>query len=103
MDCLVEVHSEQELARAIQCGADIIGVNNRDLKTFDVDLDVGEKIIRQIPEDKVKVIESGIKTHEDIVRFKEAGANAVLIGETFMREKDIIQKVKDVMQEELKS
>lgn len=97
MDCLVEVHTEEELARALKCGADIIGVNNRNLKTFEVDLNAGEKIIRQIPTDKVKVVESGIQTHEDIVRFEEAGANAVLIGETFMRAKDVGEKVKEVM------
>ena len=101
MDCLAEVHTEEELARALQCGADIIGVNNRNLKTFEVDLSIGEKIIRQIPEGKVKVIESGIQTHDDVVRFKEAGVNAVLIGETFMRAKDVGGKVKEVMGEEI--
>lgn len=97
MDCLVEVHTQKELDRALDCGAQIIGVNNRDLKTFNVDLNVGEQLIRTIPSDKVRVIESGIQTHDDILRFKEAGANAVLIGETFMRATDIEGKIKEVM------
>lgn len=97
MDCLVEVHTEEELGRAMACGAEIIGVNNRDLRTFDVDLNIGEKIIQQIPENYVKVVESGIATHDDVMRFQQVGANAVLIGEAFMREKDVVTKVKEVM------
>ncbi len=97
MDCLVEVHTEQELVRALDCGAEIIGVNNRDLTTFEVSLGRGEDIIRKIPDGKIKVAESGIKDYDDVMRFKEAGAHAVLIGETFMREKDVKAKVKEVM------
>ena len=97
MDCLVEVHTPQELERALNCGAQIIGVNNRNLKTFEVDLDAGEKMVREIPRDKISVIESGIQTHEDILRFKEAGADAVLIGETFMRAGDVVEKVREIM------
>ena len=97
MDCLVEVHTEEELKRAIECGAEIIGVNNRNLKTFDVDLNLGEKILREIPDGKIKVTESGIQTHDDVMRFKEAGANAVLIGEVFMRSTDIGSKVRELM------
>jgi len=97
MDCLVEVHSLNELERALNCGAEIIGVNNRDLKTFEMDLDRGERILRQIPEGIVKVIESGVRSHDDIVRFQEAGANAVLIGETFMRAENVKARVHEVM------
>ncbi len=97
LDCLVEVHDEKELARALKAGADIIGINNRNLHTFEVDLRTSEKLIPQIPKDKVIVVESGIETHQEVVRFKELGANAVLIGETFMRSPDIAKKVKEVM------
>lgn len=97
MDCLVEVHTQAELERALNCGAQIIGVNNRDLTTFNINLDLGEKIMRDIPGDKIKVIESGIQSHDDILRFQAAGANAVLIGETFMRASDVGVKVKEVM------
>lgn len=97
LDCLVEVHDATELERALCAGAEIIGVNNRNLRTFDVSLSVAEDLISRIPRDKVIVGESGIKTHDDVKRLAAAGAHAVLIGETFMREKDIARKVKDVM------
>ncbi len=97
MDCLVEVHDEPELERALRCGAKIIGINNRNLKTFEVDLAVGEKLLGQVPDPIVRVVESGIKTHDDVLRFQQAGANAVLIGETFMRAADIGAKAKEVM------
>lgn len=97
IDCLVEVHNEDELARALFADAEIIGINNRDLKTFEVDLGVSQRLISKIPEGKVIVVESGIKTHEDINKFYELGANAVLIGETFMREQDIGKKIQEVI------
>ena len=97
LDCLVEVHDEAELERSLLLGAEIIGINNRDLHSFDVALTTSEKLIPRIPKDKVIVAESGIKTHADVKRLKELGASAVLIGETFMRERDIIAKVKEVM------
>ncbi len=97
MDCLLEVHQESELARALATGARIIGINNRDLKTFAVDLAVSERLIGQIPRDRIIVVESGIRTHADILRFGRLGAHAVLIGETFMRAPDVGQKVREVM------
>lgn len=97
MECLVEVHDEKELKRALDLGAEIIGINNRDLHTFDVDLKVSEHLIPKIPKDKIIVVESGINTHEEILKFKELGAHAVLIGETFLKEADIAKKIKEVM------
>lgn len=97
LDCLVEVHNEKELGRALACGAEIIGVNNRDLHTFEVDLGVSETLIPKIPKDKVSVAESGISSHDDILRLKDAGANAVLIGESFLRETEIGEKVREIM------
>lgn len=97
LDCLVEIHDEQELKRALDCGAEIIGINNRDLRTFEVDLKNCERLIPQIPKDKVIVAESGIRTHQDVKFLEDLGAHAVLIGETFMKEDDIGQKVKEVM------
>lgn len=97
IDALVEVHDEEELERALHCGAEIIGINNRNLKTFEVDLATSEKLIPRIPADKVIVAESGIKTYQDVCRLKEAGAHAVLIGETFLRERDVARKIKEVM------
>jgi indole-3-glycerol phosphate synthase len=97
VDCLVEVHGADELDRALACGAEIIGINNRDLHTFQVDLAVSEKLIPRIPGGKVIVAESGISTHAEVERLKAAGAHAVLIGETFLKEKDVAKKVKEVM------
>lgn len=97
LDCLVEIHNEQELERVLKLGAEIIGINNRDLHTFNVDLQVSEKLIARIPKGKIIVAESGIKTHDDILRLQKAGANAVLIGETFLQAPDIGAKIKEVM------
>ncbi len=97
MDCLVEVHDEEELERAIDAQASIIGINHRDLHTFAVDLKVSERLVPRIPKDKVIVVESGIKTHEDVAKLKKLGAHAVLIGETFLREEDVGKKIREVM------
>ena len=97
LDCLVEVHDAPELGRALAAGAEIIGINNRNLRTFEVSLDVSEGLIPMIPKEKVIVAESGITTHAQVLRLKELGANAVLIGETFMRAHDVARKVKEVM------
>ena len=97
LDCLVEIHTEAELDRALDCGAEIIGINNRDLKTFEVDINNCTKLIPKIPKDIIIVAESGIKTHDDVLMLKSLGANAVLIGETFMKERDIGSKIKEVM------
>jgi indole-3-glycerol phosphate synthase len=97
IDCLVEVHTIEELKRALQCGADIIGINNRDLDTFVVDVRTCENIVPHVPSDKVIVAESGIKTYQDVRYLRSLGVDALLIGEAFMTEKDIDQKVKVLM------
>ena len=88
LSALVETHDETEIKRALDCGAKIIGVNNRDLKTFEVDIKISEKLRKYIPDDKIFVSESGIKTRDDVKRLEEIGVKAVLIGETLMRSKD---------------
>jgi indole-3-glycerol phosphate synthase len=93
---LVEVHNERELESVVEW-APIIGINNRDLTTFTVDLETTFRIIKHIPKNKVIVSESGIGGKGDIKRLAEAGVHAVLIGETFMRAKDIGAKVKELM------
>ena len=85
LDALVEVHTLAELDRALETPAPIIGINNRNLATFEVDLSVTEKLSEQVPEDIVLVSESGIKTAEDLARIKACGVDAVLIGEALMR------------------
>jgi indole-3-glycerol phosphate synthase len=85
LDALVEVHTREELDRAFEIAAKIIGVNNRDLATFDVDLSVTEELGKQVPDDVVLVSESGIKTAEDVARLQGCGVDAILIGEALMR------------------
>jgi len=97
LNSLIEVHSKEEIQSALDTGADIIGINNRDLNTFTVDLKTTEKLVKFIPKNKIVVSESGIKTREDIIYMKELGVNSVLIGETLMRSKNIPQKVKELL------
>ena len=85
LDVLCEVHEEDELVRALDAGCDIIGVNNRDLRTFQVDLNTAMHLARKIPAHKIKVAESGINTADDIRGLREAGYDAFLIGESLMR------------------
>lgn len=85
MDALVEVHTLAELDRALETDARIIGINNRNLATFEVDLAVTETLSEEVPEEMVLVSESGIRTAEDLARIKACGVDAVLIGEALMR------------------
>jgi indole-3-glycerol phosphate synthase len=101
LDVLVEVHDEQELEIALKSGARIVGINNRNLKTLETDLETTFRLAKSIPPETRKnillVSESGIKNLDDTRRLIEAGIDAVLIGETFMRSPDIAEKVREVM------
>jgi len=97
LDALLEVHTLEELKRALEAEAEIIGINNRDLATFEVDLSVTEKLSEEVPNDIVLVSESGIKTPDDIARVKGCGVDAVLIGEALMRGQLSIEKVRRVI------
>lgn len=88
MDALVEAHTPEEIARAVKAGAKIIGVNNRNLKDFSVDIKNSRRLRSLAPPDTLFVSESGIKTQAEVQILKENGTNAVLIGETLMRAKD---------------
>jgi indole-3-glycerol phosphate synthase len=88
LDALVEVHDEAELETALGAGADLIGINNRDLRSFEVDLGVTEKLASRVPEGVVVVAESGIFKPDDVERLESAGAHACLVGESLMREPD---------------
>ncbi len=85
LDVLCEVHDGAELQRALDAGCETIGVNNRDLHTFHVDLNTSLRLAEQIPANVLKVAESGIESGEDIARLRQAGFDAFLIGETLMR------------------
>lgn len=85
LDVLVEVHTLEELDRALEADAQIIGINNRNLATFEVDLSVTEKLSEEVPAGVILVSESGIKSAEDLARVKACGVDAVLIGEALMR------------------
>jgi indole-3-glycerol phosphate synthase len=85
MEPLVEVHSREETVRAMASGARIIGVNNRDLRDFNVRIETSLELISEIPEECVAVSESGLRTHEDLVRLRKAGFDAFLVGEHLMR------------------
>jgi indole-3-glycerol phosphate synthase len=85
VDVLIEVHTLHELKRALDAGAEIIGINNRDLITFDVDLSVTEKLSRELPDEDLLVSESGIKSAQDVARLEGCGVDAILVGEALIR------------------
>lgn len=97
LDCLVEVHTEKDLKKTLKTKAQLIGINNRNLHTLEVDLETTERLYPLIPKGKVIVVESGIKTYSDILFLKILGAKAVLIGEVIMKATDIKAKIKEIM------
>ena len=97
MKCLVEVHNESELEIALESRAEIIGINNRDLTTFQVDLATTERLRPLVPSDRIVVGESGINERSDIERLQRAGIDAVLIGETLMRAEDRGAKLRELL------
>src|SRR6185503_10499988 len=88
MDALVEVHTTDEMRRAADCGARLIGVNNRDLRTFAVSLATSEQCLAAAPADAILVCESGLRTHADLLRLHAAGFHGFLIGEALMTADD---------------
>lgn len=97
MQCLVEVHNEKELERALLCDADVIGINNRDLNTFNVNTDTTRRLCAIIPAEIIVVSESGIKKRSDVTKLKKWGVSAVLVGESLVTANDIPAKIKELM------
>ncbi len=96
MCALVEAHNKAEITAAVKIGARIIGVNNRDLKTFSVDIGNSARLRSLVPSDRIFVSESGVKTAEDVEDLRKIGANAALIGETLMRAPDKAAKLREL-------
>lgn len=96
LSALVEAHDENEIKKALECGARIIGVNNRNLKDFSVDIDNSKRLRSLVPEDVIFVAESGIRNADDIKKLESIGVDAVLIGETLMRATDKAEKLKEL-------
>ena len=90
MDALIEVHTEDEMRKAAEIGGDLIGVNNRDLRTFDVSVDVSRRLVHLAPESAVLISESGLKTRDEMLELQALGYSAFLVGETLMRGSDSI-------------
>ncbi len=97
MTCLVEVHNEVEVEIALRSEAKIIGINNRDLTSFNVDVTTTERLRPLIPPDRIVVSESGIKEHSDIEKLQQLGIDAVLIGEALMTAPDIADRLKELL------
>ena len=89
MDALLEVHDEAELTRALKLNSKLIGINNRDLKSFDTTLATSERLARLIPRDRIIIGESGIFTPDDLARLAKAGISTFLVGESLMRQSDV--------------
>ncbi len=96
LEVLVEVHDKTDLVKAMFAGANIIGINHRNLETFEMDMNLSEKLIPLIPNGKIIVAESGINDHETVVELGKAGADAFLVGEHFMRQDDITAAIREV-------
>jgi len=102
MDALVEVHGEEDLKKAVDAGAQIIGINNRNLRTLEVDPNRAKKLIPHIPKGVTVVVESGLKRYEELMAYKSIGVNAFLIGTTLMKSEDILSTLHELLGEEQK-
>ncbi len=97
MEALVEIHADEDLRKALDAGAEIIGINNRNLKTLQVDPAMGKRMIPLIPKGHTIIIESGLKQHEELMEYKSLGVNAFLIGTSLMKSSDIVAKLENLL------
>ena len=97
LDCLVEVHNWKELDAALFLGAEIIGINNRDLNTLNISLDISFSLLKDIPDDRIVVSESGISTRADVKAIEAAKTDAILVGTAIMNAEDIGAKIDELL------
>jgi indole-3-glycerol phosphate synthase len=97
LDALVETHDSEEVRRALAAGATIIGINHRDLRTFDMNMDLAVNLRPSIPADCVVVAESGLRSHADVEKLERAGVDAILVGETLMQAPDPVAALRELL------
>jgi indole-3-glycerol phosphate synthase len=97
MAALVECHTGDEVGRAVESGAPVIGVNSRDLETLEVDLSRGLGLLGRVPADRVRVLESGVTARDDVARAEAVGADAVLVGEALMRAAEPAARIRELL------
>lgn len=97
LEYLIEVHTPEDLEKALKINAEIIGINNRDLNSFQVDLNITPRLKKLIPPDKIVISESGIRNNQDVMRLKKIGINAVLVGEALLISNNILSKTKELI------
>lgn len=98
LEYLIEIHDEADLKKALRMGAEIIGINNRNLKTMQIDLNTTRILAKQIPKGKIIISESGVNTQEDVKKIIKAGARGILVGTSIIRSKDMIKKINEFKQ-----
>jgi indole-3-glycerol phosphate synthase len=95
MECLVEIHNEEELEKVLKTDAKIIGINNRNLSNFTIDFDTANRLAKKIPQDRIIVAESGISSHEDLKKL-DKNVKAILVGSALMSSKNITKKIHEL-------